>query len=470
MNTNFRTIFYFFLIVSFPLVFFLSLFSINLVKKASNQEVPNIIVNSDLVYAPLQQTWKAIAQGGEEQGVSMVESVVEQTQILSPKYIRLDHLYDFYSVAYRNENDELYVRFDELDNAICDITRTGARPFLSLGYMPAALSSGGLTDPPRDWDEWTFLVQKTIEHYSGNTPICGEPYDQLLSDIYYEVWNEPDLPTFGGWSIHGGNKDYRQLYYYSAKGAEQATAYKRYFIGGPATTAPYQNWMQKFLDYISYEGLRLDFISWHRYGQDPNIYQKDVYSVDAWLSNRAYEKYIVLPKVISEWGFDSEPNPLSETDMAAAHTIHAIRNLVDQKLELAFMFELKDGPSPSWGILGYNGEIKPRYTALLLLNDLKGKRVQVTGETSYIKSLASKQFDTTTIILSNYDRLAQYSAVVPVTIQGLEKGKSYMITEKNIKGEVLNYPIVANSYGEIMRLFDMQPNTIISLSISPIIQ
>ncbi len=99
--------------------------------------------------------------------------------------------------------------------------------------MPTALSEDGtLISAPKNWEKWTLLVQKTIEHYSGiNNRLCGQITGIWKTDIYYEVWNEPDLETFGKWSIYGG-KDYKKLYYYSALGAARAKNVYRFHLGG----------------------------------------------------------------------------------------------------------------------------------------------------------------------------------------------------------------------------------------------
>jgi len=59
--------------------------------------------------------------------------------------------------------------------------------------MPGVIAKdGNIINPPNDWNEWTLVVQKTIEHYSGKN-------DRNMNGVYYEVWNEPDLAQFGGW-------------------------------------------------------------------------------------------------------------------------------------------------------------------------------------------------------------------------------------------------------------------------------
>jgi len=208
MSKTFTFFLTFLLLLLIPLILFFSKETKKFFSKAAPIKA-NITVDVKKIIGPLPSNWKALAQGGEEQGVRMLVNVVPQISALSPRYIRIDHIYDFYDVVSRDSQGNLLFNWDKLDATVCDIYRTGAKPFFSLGYMPYALSSdGSLISAPKNWEEWALLVQRTIERYSGkSTRLCGQVTGDLLKDIYYEVWNEPDHETFGKWSLYGGNKD-----------------------------------------------------------------------------------------------------------------------------------------------------------------------------------------------------------------------------------------------------------------------
>ena len=327
----------FILVIAIPLVFYFFQYS----SRASSIKA-NIVVDINKTSGPFPDRWKALAQGGEESGVRMLENVVSQISGLYPKYIRLDHIYDFYDVVTRDSSNNLSFNFTKLDETVCDIYHTGAKPFFSLGYMPLTMADdGSLIGKPKNWNEWAFLVQKTVEHYSSKETVlpCGALDNFWKTDIYYEVWNEPDLESFGKWRYTGGDKSYGDLYFYSVKGAAQAQNILPYKIGGPVTTALYKNWIQKFLDYIIVNNLRIDFISWHHYSKKTDDYTKDIINLNKWLGeDPKYDRYENLPKIISEWGYDSEKNPIADTDAGAAHTVASLRNLLNARLELSFSF------------------------------------------------------------------------------------------------------------------------------------
>ncbi len=432
----------------------------------------NIIVDINKTSGPFPDRWKALAQGGEESGVRMLENVVSQVSGLYPRYIRLDHIYDFYDVVSRDSSGNLSFNFSKLDKTVCDIYNTGAKPFFSLGYMPPTMSDdGSLIGKPKNWNEWTFLVQKTVEHYSNKETVlpCGALEDFWKTDIYYEVWNEPDLESFGKWRYVGGDKSYSDLYFYSVKGAQQAQNVLPFKIGGPVTTALYKNWIQKFLDFVSANNLRIDFLSWHHYSKKTDDFTDDIIKLNKWLGESPkYNRYENLPKIISEWGYDSEKNPIADTEVGAAHTVASLRNLINAGLELSFLFEIKDGPTLSWGILNYDGSPKPRYQALKLLNSLEGNQLMVDGEGTNVSAIASKTEEKIVLILTNYDELGRNYEAVPVIFKNLD-GASYSLTKKYLDGrseKSLNLqPIDGEIRLEAEKGIIMQANTIVAIEL-----
>lgn len=416
------------IVLPIAIFFFLQYFFFRSFAKA------NIRVDVRKVISPLHHNWNALAQGGEESGVRMIQNVIPQTSELQPRYIRIDHIYDFYNVVSYDASGNLSFSWGQLDNTVCDIYASGAKPFFVLGYMPSIISSDGTpTGQPINWNDWRLVVQKTIERYSGkNTALCSNLFGDQFTSLYYEVWNEPDLESFGNWSIEDG-KDYRLLYRYASQGAQQAQNVNEFLLGGPATTAAYRNWFQKFLDYVLENNLRIDFISWHHYTNDPTEFISDVEMINSWLPKEAYERYHNLPKIISEWGYDTEYNQAEETNVGAAHTVASVRNFIDQKIEYAFTFELKDGRSPSHGILANDGSKKPRYEALKMLNSLEGYRIVVDGEGEYVKAIASRTNNKTVLVLTNYDREGRNEELVPISFSGLPAGR-YRMHVTNLGG------------------------------------
>jgi beta-xylosidase len=378
----------------------------------------NIIVDVSVNQGPIMPIWQALAQGGEEQ--NPFDQIIQETRTLQPKYIRIDHLYDTY-VNIKKENNQITFDWTQLDQIVNQILQTGAIPFFSLSYMPPAIAQDGeITNPPANWHDWLVVVRETIEHYSGRQ-------QRNLQNVIYEVWNEPDL--FGNWKV-GRGKNYCLLYHHAAIGASEAQNTNSFKIGGPSTTAPYQAWVDEFLDYVVKNNLRLDFYSWHRYSLDPQDFLEGVDNIDSWLfKNAGYS----LEKYITEWGSYSENSPLHDGFFDAAHLVATTRQLI-QRVDLAFSFEIKDGPDPAgkqywgrWGLLTHEtaGPItkKPRYYALNLLNRMVGRRLRLEGEGTWVTGFAAREGNRIKIILANLDRQGSNSEKVPVTFENLEDGQ-----------------------------------------------
>ncbi|OGV89527.1 hypothetical protein A2Z41_01620 [Microgenomates group bacterium RBG_19FT_COMBO_39_10] len=395
--------------------------------EALGQEA-KIIIDVSIDQGLVTPIWQGLAQGGEEK--NPFDQIIKETTALNPKYIRIDHLYDYYDVV-KKENGQLSFDWTKLDLVVNQIIQTGAKPYFSLSYMPAAIAQdNNIINPPVNWSDWSVIIQNTIQYYSGRS-------EKNLKDVAYEVWNEPDL--FGNWRI-GGEKDYRLLYKYAVIGASQTKNTNPFKIGGPSTTAPYRGWVTGFLNYIKDNHLRIDFYSWHRYSLSPIDFLADIDQVDTWLhENAGYS----LEKHITEWGSVSENSSYHDTNLDAAHLVAVIRQLI-QRVDWAFTFEIKDGPSPTgekywgrWGLLTHEStgtiEKKPKYFALQLLNKMTGNRVFLEGEGTWVTGFATRDNQQIKIILVNFDKQGQHFEKVPVVINHLENG-TYAYQESYLLG------------------------------------
>lgn len=423
------------------------------------EQPANIIVDVSVSEGTITPLWKMLAQGGEEK--SPFSNVLGEITFLKPIYLRIDHLYDFYDVV-KKENGQLVFDFTQLDKIVEEILSTGALPFFSLSYMPPVIAQDGeITNPPSDWEDWATVVQKTIQYYSGQA-------ERNLSNVVYEVWNEPDL--FGGWKL-GGKKDYRQLYRYAVIGAGRTQKTNPFKIGGPATTALYPNWLNGFLDFVVQNNLRLDFYSWHRYNSNPSIFSQDLdqLSLPIWeKTGNAVEKYL------TEWGSDSENSFWHDRDFDAAHLVSVIRQLIG-RADQAYIFEIKDGLDPlgkkywgRWGLLTHEGagkpEKKPKYRALELLNKMPYQRIQLTGEGSWVSGFATKDEGVVKVILANLDPKDQHAELVPLTINGLNDG-AYNYQEFPLSGRQSSHDEIVLE-GSLKKIIEMPPNSVVLIELT----
>jgi len=409
----------------------------------------NIVVDPSINQGPLIPIWQDLAQGGEEK--YPFDNILPEISTLKPKYIRIDHIYDFYNVV-RKENNQLTFHWEELDRLVNQILTVGSLPFFSLSYMPPAIAKNGeITNSPGNWQDWSEVIRHTIQHYSGKN-------QKNLSNVIYEVWNEPDL--FGGWKI-GGEKDYRLLYKYAILGANKAQNTNPFKIGGPAITAPYKNWVDEFLDFTSKNNLRIDFYSWHRYSLQPEKFLEDINKVDTWLfKNSGFS----LEKYLTEWGPISEKSTINNSNFAATHLVATIKQIL-QRVDLAFVFEIKGG----WGILNQeNGNLikTPRYYALELLNKMTGNKISLEGENDWITGFATKEGNKIKIILVNLDSKNKHFEIVPLTVINLENGNySYRKTFLR-EGETTSSKIITDTV--FREEIPLTPNNIVVIELEKI--
>lgn len=396
----------------------------------------DLTVDAGITLEEVTPVWNTYAQGGES-STDMLAPVVTKVKALAPSYIRIDHVFDHFNVVTRNASGTLSFNFAELDAVISTITKTGASPFISLSYMPQVIAQGGdITASPTNWSEWSLVVRSTIEHISGTAGLN-------LTDVYYEVWNEPDL--FGAWKYYG-SKNYLTLYEYAVNGATAAQNTNAFKIGGPATTKLYKNWITALADYATKKNLRLDFFSWHLYTKDPREYSRNVSDVTSWLF--PYPSLVGLGRLITEWGFDSNVNSGYDTMYSAAHAVATVRQAL-VGYEHLFAFELVDGLDPAgkqywgrWGLLthpSFGAAAKPRYTAFQLLDEMPGTRLLVKGEGTWVSAFATQTDNVIKLMVVNFDAFGTHVESVPVAFTNLTRG-NYIFKKQSLRTQLFVSP------------------------------
>lgn len=456
------------LLILTPLVLFLVQTSQENRSKAAESSA-NIVIETNTIVGPLSRPWEALAQGGEGKG-RMLEATIFDVRQLKPRYIRIDHIFDQYDIVSKDANGIIQYNFTLLDQTVDDILASGALPLLSLSYMPTELATDSIISAPKSWGDWQLLVQKTIEHYSGQ-------FGKNLINVYYEVWNEPDI--FGNYS------QYHTLYKYAVMGANNAENTNPFKIGGPVTSVLERpnvlgkvSYVDLFLRFVKNEHLRLDFISWHLYSFKPSEYFSQVEKVN--LSLASYPEFLSLPKMITEWGSNSEMDIRHNQLFDAAHTVATIRTLLG-RIDLAFSFEIIDGIqsdgtafSGRWGVLTHDsfGRIKkPRYYALSLLSQLRQQQIKASGENDFIYAISSKDETTISTLLTNYDSRSTHAESVPVTFLGLEKAnytlRKTVLDQAHLSSETTESEIAVTTNQYTITL-PMTSNSVVLLELSKV--
>ncbi len=409
--------------------------------------------------SPMKRIWEGMAQGYESKELRL-EPVTATLKAAGVQYIRIDHVFDGYDVVSRGEDGSLRYDFSKLDLLVGDILNSGARPFIALSYMPPAISKGDVVDMPRDWGEWGQVVAAMVGHYSRD-------FRGGISDVIYEVWNEPDL--FGGWKTYG-DKNYLTLYRTAVNAAESVAGAKKFLIGGPATTAQYRAWVTNF--YEKNEGVRKDFYSWHRYSYDVDQYVRDVDQAVEWIAPRITSSQMIF---ITEWGPTPERDKVYDSRLAGAHMIAVVRALIDTPIDLLLSFEVMDGPvgeqwHGGWGMFTNpaNGGLakKPRMVAYEMLQKMKGERVRVEGDGTFVSAFGAidPASGIVRVLVVNYDSRGRHSEVFPVHFADLQNG-SYRIKESYLSGRVVDVPVAVDA-GNLRREYSLEASDAILIELS----
>ncbi|MDR3174882.1 MAG: hypothetical protein LBU19_11565 [Treponema sp.] len=168
----------------------------------------------------------------------------------------------------REAGGTLTLSFTNTDSIFDFLLSIGMKPFVELGFMPAALTSGkctifhyqGRTSPPEDYGKWQWLVEQFTAHCVGRYGL-GE-----VRQWFFEVWNEPNLGSpdapMGFWG--GSMEDYFKLYSAAAAGIKKVDPRLR--VGGPATSD--NAWIKEFLRHCRKSNTPVDFVSTHHYPTD----------------------------------------------------------------------------------------------------------------------------------------------------------------------------------------------------------
>lgn len=315
-------------------------------------------------------------------------------------------------ICHRNEPLYSFFNADQIFDFLLSI---GMRPFVELSFMPKTLSSGDKTvfhyqanvTPPKDYTKWAALIRKLVGHWEHR-------YGQAeVASWFFEVWNEPNIPSF--WT--GSRDDYFELYRSTVGAIKEVDASLQ--VGGPATAK--NAWIEEFLEFTSRESLPVDFVSTHHYPTDAFGSEDDDTETQLAKSKRsvlrdeasaARRQSNGLPLYYTEWNTSSNPrDPLHDESYAAAFIVKTIMEasgLVDGYSFWTFSDIFEENYFPSmpfqggFGLLNLQGIAKPSFRAYQLLHELGGDRWSVTGHHGTVDVWAIKRTRGATLLATNW--------------------------------------------------------------------
>jgi len=254
-----------FLLITISLFAITSVFALS--KKYKKTEIPQRIINVDYSAekGAMNTMFKqCVGAGRANEGLraDWQQQLAFVKKECDFKYIRMHGLLTddmaVYSEDRKGNPQYNYMYIDALYDYLLSI---GVKPFVELGFMPAALASGhqtifwwrGNVTPPKDYNKWENFISNLTQHFTERYGV-----DEVKT-WYFEVWNEPNLSP-GFWT--GTQADYFKLYQYTAKAIKSVNP--DYKVGGPGTAGA--AWESEMIDFCVKNNIPIDFISTHSYG------------------------------------------------------------------------------------------------------------------------------------------------------------------------------------------------------------
>lgn len=311
------------------------------------------------------------------------------------RYIRMHGLLTDDMGVYRvDAQGHEHYNFQYIDALYDYLLSIHVKPFVELGFMPAALASGdktifwwrGNVTPPRSYEQWGKLIKALTEHFTARYGAAE------VASWYFEVWNEPNLDGF--WS--GSQADYFKLYRYAASAIKSVDA--RYRVGGPATAGA--AWLPETIAFCAQNQVPLDFVSTHTYGVNQGfldefgttgtVLSKDPQAVNADVQKSRTEiQQSALPKLelhYTEWSSSYTPSdPTHDSYHQAAYILQKLKQVgsTAQSMSYWVFSDIFEEAAPrfeafhgGFGLMNTQGIKKPAYFAYQFLNELSPTEIQ----------------------------------------------------------------------------------------------
>ncbi len=298
--------------------------------------------------------------------------------------------------------------FTYVDQIYDGLLRQGVRPFVELSFMPPEMASRQqsmgfwyepIVAPPKDWALWSDLIRHFARHLVARYGI------DEVSQWYFEVWNEPNGPFWGG---DPRQQTYFHLYDLTARALKSVSP--RLQVGGPATAQA--AWVPAFIQYCATHHVPVDFVSTHVYGDDSaeNVLGTHEKTTRRDMVIRAVQKVHrevgaspmpAVPIIFSEFNATYIGTEADVTDSPyigpwLANTIRACDGLVDSMSYWTFSDVFEEGgvaKSPfrgGFGLIAAGGIPKASFNDFRLLHMLGDERLAESSDSALVTRRADR--------------------------------------------------------------------------------
>ncbi len=364
-----------------------------------------ITVNASGEARPFPHFWERTFGSGRA-NLSMRQSYRDDLRTVHEatgfEYVRFHGIFDEENGVYsENAQGEPVYNWTYVDQIYDGLLDAGVKPYVELSFMPSKLASSQrphpfwykpLPNPPSDYGNWGALVEAFARHLVERYGI------EEVSQWIFEVWNEPNIDF---WTGKPAFETYMQLYASAAKAVKAVSPRLR--VGGPATAQA--AWAGVFIAACVKQGLPVDFVSTHVYGNDSaqNVFGTEEAIPQSEMVARAVKKVHEeiaksdkpgLPLYFSEFNA-SYMNKVNTTDSPfigpwLANTIRLCDGLVDMMAYWSFSDVFEEGgvaKTPfygGYGLMAVGGIPKAALNDFRLLHKLGEERLVNNSDSALV--------------------------------------------------------------------------------------
>ncbi len=354
-----------------------------------------------------------------------------------------------------DENDPANYSFTNTDKYIKSMIDLNMDIIYRLGPSIEHTPEKRYISVPSDYTKWAKICVNIIKHYNEG---WADGFNYGIK--YWEIWNEPNLPDGHNWS--GTLEEYCNLYITAATYIKEQCP--NICIGGPtASSIMASDFINMFLSSVKKANAPLDFFSWHKYDQDPEIYRHWVQQSKAYLKNNGFENVLM---VCDEWNFHNNINTqgyyvIGENVQEKADYYNSMKNMFgasfvagtlsifqQEGLDIGAYY---DGQTTNYwcGVFDFFGVPQKTFYTFKAFNTLYRLGTEVETicpkfeNSKYTYALAATDGNKTNILLSRHLGESEF---VDVEIKGLRDGKKkaeiYLLNDENdlakIRTEIYN--------------------------------
>lgn len=391
-----------------------------------------------------------------------------------PSIIRLGPLYH-YKIVEKDSEGRLRFNWIHLDSDIQKILAVGAIPYINLSFVPDEMEK---EVAKRDYTNWERFIYDMVKHYSSSHDVSG---------WYWSFWNEPKAfraSKKGRVNWDGDENDFFYFYKITANAAVDANP--RIKIGGCGFIS--DDWLRGFVERCGQEQVRLDFLSWHRYGVIPYEFFTEIRRNRQLLDSYPHLKNSEL--IIDEWssygGHEPKEYYLKRSNYAAAYRVASIYYMLNAGLKHNLWFNAN---SPEFGI-EVDGVKQPTYNSFILMGMMGSEEIQVDipSKDPYVGAIASKGKDGAVSVLVWYfkyiaDHNTDTMKEIELSLNGLNvkhvKYQRYLIDKDHGNGfsdpkrqelEVIDRGVASDIKDKYHLNFALSPNSVSMIVVTPIYQ